>query len=267
MKKEFMSLLITIFSLQMISALSISDTFSNMNPNDVFLISFIVAIFAILHLLVFSRVFDNNSTISVIISGCVTLAAAWGFNSMNFDFSNLFYSIGISESMLYFISISIILMITLYMLIKKKMRYLVFFTGIGLMLSAALSDFWYEENLVFIIGSALFLIGLWRIWKLRESQFSNNQGSRFSNYNPMKSAYRKFKSTKDYWDPRTRRDKKLINRQNRLEKREARKDIKNLRNKFYHDAGYAVGKPIGTVLKHGTNIAKKINNKIEKVKR
>jgi len=234
MKKGILQLLFIPLLIKIISAatMSPSDLLNNVNPQDLLLIVLFVVFFAILHNLVFSRVFNGNTALSTIVAGCISLLSIWGINSLNFDISNLFYSFGLTESMIYFISIVIFFMILGYFAIKKKLRYLITVLGLVAMLSAILSDFWYAENTVFTIGTILFLIGLWRIWKIGQKKRAINRGiygegaiARSKGW-----AKRKYGRWQGYRDERAQQkyNLKLEKREIKLRKEEAQKLTKQV---------------------------------------
>ncbi len=99
----------------------------------------------------------NKITVGVISIGVSFLIIYFGRNT----FYQLIGNLRISDTLLYILSIAAVL-ILLY-LFRKKLRicWIIALIGIGLILIVSLTDWVYQEVLVFIIGLVLLIWGGW----------------------------------------------------------------------------------------------------------
>lgn len=131
---------------------------NSIDPNTMILGLLFVAFFAIISFALGKSLRDKKT--ANIIAFCFSLGAVYGMNRTNFDVSGMFYSIGISEEMIYTILPWIILVGLIYMIWKLKLPLTLMLVGILLIIA---SFFVYEQTWVLIVGIILFVLGflLW----------------------------------------------------------------------------------------------------------
>jgi len=155
----------------------LGDVFYNVDA-DTLVLGLLFVIFFALTNLALNKTLKNRGTASVV-AFCVSLLAVFGFSRTNLDFSGLFYSIGMSEKVLYTIVPILILLGFIFMIWKLKLARALMATGVILII---LSFFVYEKLLLLGIGLALLIIGaiLWfRKGRLKKNLTNNpNDNSR-----------------------------------------------------------------------------------------
>jgi len=136
----------------------IRNMLNAIDPNTMILGLLFVIFFVIIQFALGKSLRDKKS--SGIIAFCISLLAVYGINRTNFDVSGMFYSIGISEEMIYTIIPFIILAGLIFMIWKLKLPLTLMLVGIILIIA---SFFVYEQTWVLIVGIVLFILGflLW----------------------------------------------------------------------------------------------------------
>ena len=147
---------------------SLSSLLDAIGPSTMVLGALFIIFLAILHNVIFINFFKGKTGLSAIVSFCISLLAVYGLNKARWDISGFFYGLGISEA-LFAILIPLIILIGAIILIKKLgfPGFLMIF-GALLFFSGVLG-FVYEKAIVSIVGTILFLIGLWW-WKKRRNK-------------------------------------------------------------------------------------------------
>jgi len=115
---------------------SISNFLDSIGPSTMILFVLFIIFVAILHNIVFITFFRGNRTVSAIVSFCVSLLAVYGINRARWDLGGLFYSLGLSESTLFTLISIVLLVIVIYAIFTKKLKYLLLIFG-GLLLGLA----------------------------------------------------------------------------------------------------------------------------------
>lgn len=139
---------------------SLSNFLDSIGSSTMILFVLFIIFFAVLHNIVFMTFFKGNRSVSAIVSFCVSLLAIYGINRARWDLGGLFYGLGLSESALFTIISLVLLVIIIYAIFTKKLKYLLLILG-GLLLGLALfTDLIYERGIAIAIGLVLLLIGL-----------------------------------------------------------------------------------------------------------
>ncbi|MCX6750819.1 MAG: hypothetical protein NTZ83_05150 [Candidatus Pacearchaeota archaeon] len=128
---------------------------SNIDPNLI-IYGLLFVIFFVFIQLVLSRSLKDKTSASII-ALCVSLLSIYGLSRTGFDISGIFYSIGINDNIIYNVIPFIILAGLIFLLWKVKMRFIMTFLGIGLMIG---SFFVYEKTVVLIVGIVALVIGI-----------------------------------------------------------------------------------------------------------
>ncbi|MEK6827367.1 MAG: hypothetical protein AABX99_02675 [Nanoarchaeota archaeon] len=152
--KKWLSIFVLLNFINFASAQgTISDLLNSVDPSSliiyaVFLISFTLLFFSL------NRVFKDNRTTSGIISAAIALLITYAVNKSGFDISGFFYNFGVSSEIFATIIPIIILLGTLFLIIKLAKNSLLV---IGVLLIAG-SFFVYEQTILVVIG--IILIGI-----------------------------------------------------------------------------------------------------------
>jgi len=128
---------------------------SNLDPNLIIYGLLFVIFFVLIQLVLSRSLRDKNS--ASIIAFCVSLLSIYGISKTGFDIIGLFSNIGINNDIIYNVLPFIILAGLIYLVIKVKMRYILTFLGIGLIIG---SFFVYKKGLVLGIGIGVLVLGL-----------------------------------------------------------------------------------------------------------
>jgi len=142
----------------------IRNVLGGIDPNTMILGLLFVIFFAIINFALGKSLRDKKT--SGIIAFCISLLAVYGINRTNFDVSGMFYSIGISEEMIYTILPWIILVGLIFMIWKLKLPLTLMLVGIILIIA---SFFVYEQTWVLIVGIVLFVLGF-LLWLRRKKK-------------------------------------------------------------------------------------------------
>jgi hypothetical protein len=151
---------------------SLGDFFSSVDSATLILGLLFVIFFAILHKLIFLRMFKGNVAVSVIVSFCISLLSIYGLYTSRWDLGGLFYGLGFSDDLLYIILLIVSLVLFLYLLLKKKLRFLFLGAGLLLIIASLATDFFYEWFTAFVIGVIFLILWFisWRIHKKRSKE-------------------------------------------------------------------------------------------------
>jgi hypothetical protein len=225
-----------------------------MSLSTFFLITLFLTFLALLHLVIFRRVFRRNDTVSIVISGLLSLSAVWGLTKLDLNIESILY--GSLGDTLYIIAGLILLIIIFFLSFskdsytrKKKFKLWKLFLILGIaLIGLSLTEILYESGAALLIGVVCIfisiLIGIFS--KKKETYSSPYSYRRGSSKGPSV-----FKRMKDYSDPRSmlarHQEKKAV----RQEKRDARRTLRESKDKDWHDAGLKIGRSIGRTV-YGT---------------
>jgi len=138
----------------------LGDVFYNIDADIMVLGLLFVIFFALINLALRKTLKDRGT--SGIVSFCASLLAVYGISRTNWDVSGLFYSIGISENILYTVIPFIIIIGLIFIFWRLRKDLGAAFMIIGVILIIA-SFFVYEKLLLMGVGIGLFIIGLF-LW-------------------------------------------------------------------------------------------------------
>lgn len=151
----------------------ITDFLYAINPNDILLGLLFVIFFAIINFALY-RTLKNKQT-SGIISFCVSLLAVYGINRTNLNVAGLFSNIGLSENLIYTVIPIIIIVGLVFMIWKLKLPWTFILIGALLIIASLIPGLVYEKFIVMLIGGALFLLGLFLLWRKHKKKAQNPQ--------------------------------------------------------------------------------------------
>ncbi|MGY4884512.1 MAG: hypothetical protein ACP5NZ_02950 [Nanobdellota archaeon] len=151
------------------------DLFGGVDAN-VILLALLFVIFFVIIQLALSRSLKDKSSASII-AFCVSLLCIYGISRTGLDFSEFFYNMGISDSVIYTIIPFIILAGLIYLFWKVKLRFILVCLGIGLL---AGSMFVYEKTAVRIIGGICLIVGIILMVKESRRSYKRRQYQTFS---------------------------------------------------------------------------------------
>ena len=152
MKKIGLSLLF-LLAINFASAVELGELIGTLDQSLVisialFLVTFSLAFFSL------GKIFKENKNLSGVIAVTVAFLAVYGINKIEFDTSNFFYNLGISESAF---SLMLFILITagiIYMFMKFKKNSLLILGALFI----GLSFFVYTKALLIVIGIILIVI-------------------------------------------------------------------------------------------------------------
>ncbi len=163
MKKEVITFLSSVFLIPLISAQSISDIFSFIDAQTIF----ILVVFGVLGLLL-STILNKfpafQGTTAGLISILLSLGATYGINKW-FSLNDTLGNIGFSGDI--FLYLLIAFLVLLVILLFKYRGKTLMILGILLTLIALFTDLVNDKLTTLIIGAILFLIGTIWWWKRR----------------------------------------------------------------------------------------------------
>ncbi len=230
---------------------SLSNFLYSINSSTLILVVLFIIFFAILHGLVFTKFFRGNMALSSIVSFCVSILAVWGINRMQWNMGGFFYGLGISEDALYTILMIVLLLTAIYLVIKKKLRYLFLGLGILLIALALFTEIFYEYGTALTIGIIILVIGLFMAWwnskRQKEKGYYGGRGYGLKDlggraWRGTKAVGRgaqeagqytreRYKRGREYIDPRSRLERIKKRQKTREERRSARRQIRTLKRK------------------------------------
>jgi hypothetical protein len=180
MKKGVLTLL-PVFFINLVSAqffsgygrFSITDLFYSIDPPTMTLGLLFLIFFAFIFF-VLGRVFKDsygqpNKGIAGTISFAVSALIIYGLWSSGFDLSDIFYSLGLSSDLLYFLLPVIILLASLLIIWKFEIRGFLIIFGLFIMILTIFTEVIYEKGIAFVIGLVMFLIGL-ELWRRKRKE-------------------------------------------------------------------------------------------------
>lgn len=159
------------------NSFSLSNLLNEIDASTMILGSIFIVSFAILNFAL-GRAFRGNKAIAGIISFVISLMIIWGINQTGFDYEGIFYSIGISESLLGTLAPIILLLGSILIILKFGLGILLMILGLFLVGLAFFTDKIYENGIATVIAIVLILIGaiLWRKKKYREEGLTGPGG-------------------------------------------------------------------------------------------
>jgi len=159
---------------------SITGFFSSINPDDMILMTLFIIIFAFINFSlgkIFRDSYGNpNKATAGVVAFAVTSLIIYGFWRTGFNLSGLFYNVGISEDMLFFIIPIILIVAAIFIVSKIGWAALFLIFGLLMLLITIFTDLIYEKGTALIIGFVLFLIGLWLWWRKRRDSLGYGEG-------------------------------------------------------------------------------------------
>ena len=143
------------------------------DPDTVILGLLFVIFFAIINWATV-KAFKNKGT-SAIIALCVSALIIYGLYKSNLDFSGFFYSLGLTEDLLYTV-VPILIIVALIILSRKfGFRKVLLILGI-ILIGLSLTNLVYEKGIIFSIGIALILLNI-IIWFFKRKKKDNYMNS------------------------------------------------------------------------------------------
>lgn len=158
MKKSLMPgiLLISLFSISLASALSLSETLSFIDPSFITLGLLFVVLFVLLNFSL-SKVFKGSAGVPVIVAISISLLAVYWLNkSLSLD--TLFSGLGISNELLYTAGPILFLIMAIFLFVK--LRFGVFVVLGGIMILGSATGLVYSGTILTVIGIIFVVIGL-----------------------------------------------------------------------------------------------------------
>ncbi len=169
-KKSLIVPVLFVFLLNFVNAQfygGFTDFLYNIDPNAMTLGVLFIVLFAILFFSL-SRIFKDkygypNKTIATIVALALSVLCVYWVNRTGFDTTDLFYSIGFSEEILYIIAPLIILagLIFIFTRFKEKRFGKSLLILGGLLLVLSFTDLIYEKEFLTIISIIMIVVGLW----------------------------------------------------------------------------------------------------------
>lgn len=143
-----------------------TDFLYNIDPNAMTLGVLFIVLFAILFFSL-SRIFKDkygypNKTIATIVALALSVLCVYWVNRTGFDIPGLFYSIGISEEILYIIAPLVVLAGLIFIFTRfktKRFGKTLLILG-GLLLVLSFTDLVYEKGFLVIVSIAMIVVGL-----------------------------------------------------------------------------------------------------------
>ncbi|PIO08665.1 hypothetical protein COU59_00705 [Candidatus Pacearchaeota archaeon CG10_big_fil_rev_8_21_14_0_10_34_12] len=180
----FLSVTLGIMFLNFASAqVSLGDFFNSIGADNISLL-IIFGLSGLLAKWALSRSMGPGSSmpgiLAMLIAFGITAAAHFTGIAYTFDLNSLFYDLGVSETMLFYIVPLLFLGLIIFFTRKFNFGAVLAIVGIGLFLTGWLTDFFYEYTTVMVIGIIMFLFGLW-LWR-RHSKKKDMALSGYSDY-------------------------------------------------------------------------------------
>ena len=156
MKKGWLFTFLLLGTINFISAQNVlSDLLNTFDESLIILSAIFILSFTIIFFALNKSIFKENTPIAAMIAVVISFLIVYGANRTNFDFSNFFFEIGISESVLMTVIPLLILGGVIFTIIKLKGTSLFVFGG----LLIVLSFFVYSKATLIFIAIVLFIIG------------------------------------------------------------------------------------------------------------
>ena len=152
---------------------SLSDLLNSFDSSTVVLTS----IFLIAFILIFwplSKFFRGNAALAGVISFSMSFLLIFEINRRGFDFTGLFYGIGLSEGILSIIIPLVLIIGIIFSGIKYGLGITLASLG-GFLMIISFTDIIYEKGITFILGAILLGLGIW-LWtrKKKDGLVSSN---------------------------------------------------------------------------------------------
>jgi hypothetical protein len=168
MKKGLWGVVLSVFLMPFVSAqflggggyFSIGRFFDSVDPQTLILGALFLIFLAVLHQLVFMRLFHENRGLSGVVSLLVSLLMVYGIYRSGMRIDNLFYNLGLSPDALYIILPIVLLAVSILIIWKLGVGGFLTIFGILLISLTILTDIFYAANIALILGLFLLLIGL-----------------------------------------------------------------------------------------------------------
>lgn len=146
--------------------LGLGDILRDIDPETLVLAVLFIVFFVVINFSL-SKIFKKDKTSSTILSLCISLLATYGITKTNLNVNNFFYSIGLSEELLYTITPILALIFIVILSIKKdkttqrrKFSFGRFFMILGgLMVVLGLTPLIYRKAFYIITGAILLAVG------------------------------------------------------------------------------------------------------------
>ncbi|HEB47204.1 MAG TPA: hypothetical protein ENI22_01935, partial [Candidatus Pacearchaeota archaeon] len=150
---------------------SITGFFSSIDPQDMILMTLFIIIFALVNFSlgkIFRDSYGNpNKPVAGVISLSVAILAVYSLWRTGFNLGGLFYNVGVSEDILFFIILIILIVAAIFIARKIGLAALFLILGLFIILITISTDLIYEKLTAVSIGFVLFLIGVWLWWRKR----------------------------------------------------------------------------------------------------
>ncbi|MBR9702090.1 hypothetical protein GOV13_04155 [Candidatus Pacearchaeota archaeon] len=172
--KELASLILTIFSINLISAFyesynrfSISDflnEFANfIGPSTLILgMIFIISFFFLYKLS--QKLLGEGSSSAGIVAFVASFVIIYVINRIGFNFEGAFDYLGYSDGTLSMIVPIVLAILAIYLIYKIGFSRIFMLSGLTLILITFLTDWIYEQGVALVLGIFILLIGLW-LWR------------------------------------------------------------------------------------------------------
>jgi len=207
------------------------------------------------------RVFRGNNIASGVVSFCISLLSIYGIYRMQWNLSGFFFSLGLSEEVLYISILAILFIALIIAIIKGWAKYFLMILGALLIILALWTDIFYAYFTAFVIGVVLLAIGFWLTRRakkkkrekayLETGQYPPSRRSKKLQTIREKEALRGARKrywggVKEDWKGRYDTGKNVYNKGKEGVKKAYEKTAPSEREKkMWHDTGYKAGKYIG----------------------
>lgn len=161
---------------------AINELLYAIDPNTMVLCLIFIILYIIIHFSL-AKIFKKDRASSVIISLCISLLAIYGINKINFNFSNFFFDLGISEDIFYIIVPWIILGLAVLASFardeatgKKRFKLYRLLLALGLMIFLIGLTPVYQRIVFIVAGIILIILGI-LLWKIKGVSIKRNINS------------------------------------------------------------------------------------------
>jgi len=161
-----LTFIISFALINLVSAIdSLGDIFDGLEASTVILGALFIIFFAVIHYSL-SKTFKDkqgrpNTTISAIISFCISLLIVFGVHKTGIDYENFVYDIGISGGFLTSVGPWLFLIILAFLFWALKSKALLLLAALSF--AIAITDWTYDDGM--LVGIGVSLIVVWVIWK------------------------------------------------------------------------------------------------------
>jgi len=172
--KKWFSVLMILFSINLISAASLSDLLNELDESAIVLFAIFLICFSFIFFAL-SKFFKDNKVFPAIISMSISLLIIYGINKSGLDLENIFSNIGVSGSAMeavYTIAPFVVIAGIIFAIVKFAKESLIIVGGFFLVLG-----FLIEEGTIFLILGIILIIVRFFIpkdkWKMKKKGFKN----------------------------------------------------------------------------------------------